>query len=162
MTGPILITCALYLLLSCAAWTDFRTLKIPNLVTVAVAGLFPIHALLTGMPAGTLLLQHASAGLAVLAAGFALFAAGKLGGGDAKLLAAVALWLGWPDLTPGLFAISLVGAAVCFALLALRASPLPLWLDLKGWHSVALENGKGAPYAIAVAAGFALVRLFNL
>lgn len=162
MTGAAIVTCALYLLLSCAAWTDFRTLRIPNLITAAVAGLFPLHAVLTGMPAGTVFLQHASAGLAVLAGGFLLFAAGKLGGGDAKLLAAVALWLGWPELTPALFAISLAGAGVCFAVIGLRASTVPLWLDLKGLHSVALENGKGAPYAIAVAAGFAFVRFFDL
>lgn len=163
MTGPaIVVTWALYFLLCCAAWTDFRSLRIPNPISAGVAALFPLYAWLTDMPAETIFLQHASASLAVLALGLLGFATGKLGGGDAKLLAAVALWLGWPDLTPGLLAIALIGAGICFALLALRASALPLWLDLKGLHSVALENGKGVPYAVAIAAGFALVRLVHV
>ena len=35
------------------------------------------------------------AGAVMLIAGFALFAAGIFGGGDAKLLAASAVWFGW-------------------------------------------------------------------
>jgi prepilin peptidase CpaA len=159
MSGPAILLGVMQLLLVVAAWTDFRSLRIPNGVTAAIVALFPFYAILSGMSIEAALLQHLSAGVAVLAVGILLFAAGKVGGGDVKLLAGVALWLGWADLAPGLLVIALVGSALCFALLGLRATPLPLWLELRGLHSVVLEKGKGAPYAIAIAAGFALFHL---
>lgn len=78
---------------------DALSMRIPNWLVVAIAACFFPMALLTGMPLATFA-NHLAVGLALFVLGFALFAMGVFGGGDAKLLAAAGLWLGWPDLIP--------------------------------------------------------------
>jgi len=75
-----------------AALTDMSSLRIPNPVVLALAASYPLAAFALGH-AGDIL-WHAIAGGAVFAAGAALFASRTLGGGDVKLLAAAALWIG--------------------------------------------------------------------
>ena len=53
---------------------------------------------------------------------------GYIGGGDAKLFAAVALWLGLQDLLPYTLVASRSGRLLTLALLALRQLPLPAGL----------------------------------
>src|SRR5262249_52418386 len=53
-----------------------------------------------------------AAGCVVLVAAFSLFARGVIGGGDAKLAAATALWLGFDHLLPYLLYASLIGGGV--------------------------------------------------
>ena len=63
-------------------------------------------------------------GFAVLAAGMALWAPGWLGGGDVKLLAAGALWFGWPDVVSFLVWSMLAGGVLALVLvLARRIAP---------------------------------------
>lgn len=76
-----------------AAGRDLVTYRIPNLLPLALVAAFPAYVLGTGMGLEAALI-HGLTGLAVLAAGFALFLARLWGGGDAKLAAAVALWAG--------------------------------------------------------------------
>ena len=78
-----------------AAVCDLRSFEISNWVSVVLfVGFFPI-ALLIGWD-GQALLDNLLAGFAILAIGLFLFAGGIIGGGDAKLLPAVAVWTGWP------------------------------------------------------------------
>ena len=60
------------------------------------------------------------AGAVMLIAGFALFAAGIFGGGDAKLLAASALWFGWPGIARYIFVVALLGGLLALVILGLR------------------------------------------
>ena len=77
-----------------AASMDLVTMTIPNRVCFAVAiGYFALAAAL-GVPLAAIA-ANLSCGVAVLAATFAMFSLGWIGGGDAKLAAATALWLGW-------------------------------------------------------------------
>ena len=76
-----------------AAAMDLLTMKIPNRISaVMVLAFFPL-ALLVGLGAWDIL-NHVAAGLGVLALGVLLFIPGWFGGGDAKLMAAIALWIG--------------------------------------------------------------------
>ena len=59
-------------------------------------------------------------GAAALAAGFACHALGWLGGGDGKLLAVLALWLGPRDLPLALLGIALTGGVLLAAALLVR------------------------------------------
>jgi prepilin peptidase CpaA len=78
---------------------DALSMRIPNWLVLTIAGLFFPMALLTGMPLATFA-NHMATGVTLFGLGFALFAMRLFGGGDAKLLAAAGLWLGWPDLIP--------------------------------------------------------------
>jgi prepilin peptidase CpaA len=96
---------------------------------------------------------HFLAGFLGLCMGFALFAFGYIGGGDAKLFGAVTLWLGFHDLLPYALAASLFGGALTLMLLTLRQYPLPAGLARREWI-LRLHGAKaGIPYGVALAAG---------
>ena len=90
---------------------DAISLRIPNWLTLLIAATFLPMALATGMPWSDIGV-HFLTGFATLAVAFAIFALGLFGGGDAKLLAAAALWLGWPDLMPFLVLTAFAGGAL--------------------------------------------------
>lgn len=135
-----------------AAFHDAVRFTIPNWLSAAVALVFPLAALAAGLGwfvFGMSLL----AGFVALLLGMALFAGGWLGGGDAKLFAAAALWFGWPAAGGFLLHTVLVGGALVIALLVLRKG-LPV-VGLAGpWtRETALEEGAPVPYGIALAGG---------
>ena len=78
-------------LMAFAAASDIFTMSIPNRVSLALAAGFLVLAVASGM--GTYdILMHVAAGATVLVIAFACFAIGQVGGGDAKIAAAAALW----------------------------------------------------------------------
>lgn len=79
-----------------ALW-DLTTMTIPNRLTIALAAAFLLLAPLAGLSLQQMGL-HVAAGLAVLVVSMALFGMGWIGGGDAKFVAVIALWIGWNDL----------------------------------------------------------------
>src|SRR6478752_3355438 len=81
-------------LMAFAAASDLFTMTISNRVSLALAAGFLALAPLSGMGLYDILL-HAGAGAAVLAVAFVCFAMGWVGGGDAKVAAAAALWFGF-------------------------------------------------------------------
>jgi prepilin peptidase CpaA len=96
---------------------------------------------------------HLLAGLAGLALGFALFAFGYVGGGDAKLFAVTALWLGFRDLMPYALIASLCGGALTLAVILLRRYPLPQLFQRQAWIAKLHDARSGIPYGVALAAG---------
>jgi len=135
---------------------DMFTMTIPNRVPLAIVAAFAIAAPLAGL-GWEVAAMHAGLALAMLAVGIGMFAAGWMGGGDVKLLAAAALWMG-----PGFLYDYVVVSAVCggvltFAILFLRMYPLPAGLAGKQWVSRLHDAGRGIPYGIALAAGGLLV-----
>lgn len=99
------------LLMIIAGAGDALSMRIPNWLTLLIAVLFLPMALLTGMP-WDMIGIHALVGVLMFMAGFVFFALGLFGGGDAKLLAAAGLWLGWPDLMPFLVMTAFAGGAL--------------------------------------------------
>lgn len=87
---------------------DALSMRIPNWLTLLIAVLFLPMAIATGM-AWSDIGAHLLVGVAMFLVGFAIFALRLFGGGDAKLLAAAALWLGWPDLMPFLVMTAFAG-----------------------------------------------------
>lgn len=135
-----------------AAFTDLFTMTIPNRISLVLIAAFLALAPFSGIT----LPQfgwHVAAGAIVLAVTFGLFIAGIIGGGDAKLVSAVALWVGMDHLLPYLLVASLFGGALTLGLLTFRKMPLPLDWNNLGWLS-RLHDPKGKiPYGIALAAG---------
>jgi prepilin peptidase CpaA len=98
------------------------------------------------------MLSHLGAACAVLVAAFGFFTRGWIGGGDAKLAAATALWLGFDHLLPYLVYASLFGGALTLALVQFRLSPLPGALATQDWLERLHRKDAGVPYGIALAA----------
>ena len=157
--GPVLLGAVGGLLLI-ACWTDLSSLRIPNWIPAAIAGLFALFAL--GLPLDDVL-WHVLASVVVLVGAAGLFAWGKLGGGDVKLLAAISLWAGWgPPLFDLLLAISLLGGVVSLVVLAFRSRAIAALFHGRGYHPAVLDPKAGAPYAIAIAGGFLLISLTSV
>ena len=138
-----------------AAASDFLTMRIANRVSLLLIAGFALLAALGGMNAE--LLSHIGAGAAVLAAAFACFACGWIGGGDAKLAAATALWLGFGQLFDYLIYASLLGGALTLLIVLLRTVPLPDFLVGRQWAERLHQHDAGIPYGVALAAAALIV-----
>jgi prepilin peptidase CpaA len=134
-----------------AASSDLLTMTIPNRVALIMIGGFALLALSTGMSAEQAI-YHVAAAFLVLAIAFAFFAQGWIGGGDAKLAAATALWLGFDHLMEYAIYGSLFGGALTLLLLQFRATPLPARLAEQAWVERLHRPDGGVPYGIALAA----------
>jgi prepilin peptidase CpaA len=139
-----------------AAVSDLFTMTISNKLSLAVAGGFFLVALAIGMPFADIG-SHVLAGVAVLAVSFCLFAFGWIGGGDAKLVAATALWFGFQHLFEYLFIASLLGGGMALFLISVRRFPLPLALVGTRWIERLHASNTGIPYGIALAAAGLMV-----
>lgn len=137
-------------LMAYAAASDLLTMTIPNRLSLALLAGFAVFWVASGLSTQAALL-HFGAGAVVLFVAFALFAFGWIGGGDAKLAAATALWLGFGTLMEYLFIASLAGGALTFAILMLRKFPLPPFALRWDWLSRLHEPSSGVPYGIALA-----------
>jgi prepilin peptidase CpaA len=138
-------------LMAYAAASDLLTMTIPNRLSLALVAAFAVFAIASGL-AWQAALLHLAAGAAILAIAFALFALGWIGGGDAKLAAASALWLGFDTLIEYFFVASVAGGVLTLAILALRKLPLPAMTLGWDWLSRLHHPKTGVPYGIALAA----------
>ena len=94
--------------------------------------------------------QNLAVFVALLAVGTPMFAAGKLGGGDVKLLAATGLWFDFSSALWMLIAVALAGGVLALTVLVLRAIS---WGEQARQRVVLLRPKGGIPYGIAIAAG---------
>ena len=144
-------------LMAYAAVSDLLTMTISNRVSIALVAGFLAMAYGSGMPLTVILSDHIACGAAVLVLTFALFAFGWIGGGDAKLAAATAVWLGWPNLFDYGLQASVLGAVLTVGILYLRKYRLPPGLRARKWLARLHAAGNGVPYGIALAvAGLAI------
>jgi prepilin peptidase CpaA len=139
-----------------AASSDLLTMTISNRVSLILLGGFFALALATGMPWATLGM-HLGAALLVFAIVFVFFAQGWIGGGDAKLAAVTALWLGFDQLLAYFVYASLFGGALTFLLIRFRFAPLPDFLARQEWAQRLHRMDAGVPYGIALAAAALLI-----
>jgi prepilin peptidase CpaA len=143
-------------LMAFAASSDLLTMTISNRLSMVLAGGFLLLALFTGMSL-TAFGLHLAAGALVLTVCFGFFAAGWIGGGDAKLAAATALWFGFDYLLVYLIYASLFGGVLTFLLIQFRRLPLPASLAGQAWIQRLHESGGAVPYGIALAAAALIV-----
>jgi prepilin peptidase CpaA len=131
---------------------DLITMKIPNWLSgLLILGFFPA-ALVLGLP---LSVVGVSVGMAVAAlfVGAGMFALRWLGGGDAKLLAAVMLWLGLTGALPFLLFTAMAGGGLCLLLIMARAYLQPYAVTGPAWVGRLLEPKGDVPYGVAIAVG---------
>src|SRR5215831_17718175 len=161
MAISILLMVFLPALLVVAAVSDLVSFTIPNAIPASIIGLFVVLLLELALAGHAMSFSaagyHLLAGLAGLVVGMAFFAFGWVGGGDAKLFAAVALWLGWGVLFEYALALSALGGVLTFGLIALRRLPLPEKAAAWPWLVRLADPKAGIPYGVALAAAALLV-----
>ena len=140
------------LLLSAAAISDIRKLTIPNSYCLGIVVCFPFFALTSPQPVDW------SGGLAVggilLVVGFVLFTTGKVGGGDAKLLAATAIWAGPSLLAEFIVLTALTGGGMAILLyLRHRWSRSPSLAAMAATEASPDFAQQPMPYGVAIFAG---------
>lgn len=155
--SAILVTLVFPTLVALAGGWDIASYTIPNKLTLALCALFVLFAVVAGVSVGALGL-HLAAGLLGLVVGFGMFAAGWIGGGDAKLFAATAMWFGFSDLLDYALIAAVLGGGMTLLILMMRQVPLPAGLIGRPWIARLHHPRSGIPYGAALAAG-ALVQL---
>jgi prepilin peptidase CpaA len=163
--GPLWVVSSVVLvvLVGFAAWTDLRSRRIPNRLTLgilmgglvlrAVEGLGPLAAGLLGAGLG-------------LALAVVLFGVGAVGGGDGKLLIGVGAFLGYERYLGALLLIAVLGGLLGLAEAVRRGVILPAVLNAVGmvrrWltfgrsglvRTVETPGAVTVPYGLAIAAG---------
>jgi prepilin peptidase CpaA len=141
-------------LLVAAGCFDVMRLRIPNLIPLGLLALFALEVLLGTSAAAPL--NHLVAMLLALVLLLPLFALEMLGGGDVKLLAAVALWLGMGNLAPLLILVGIAGGIFALLWLALR------WLVRTGLPGRSLPMSLQARAPLPFALPIALVAMLLL
>ena len=144
------------LILAVAAGWDIASFTIPNSIPAALIGSFLVFGIATAMPLGAAG-GHLLAGAIGLVIGFTLFAIGYVGGGDAKLFAATALWMGMSDLIVYALVATALGGALTILLMTARKLPLPAFLAGEGWLVRLHDASSGIPYGVALAAGAMII-----
>jgi prepilin peptidase CpaA len=139
-----------------AAASDLVSMTISNRISLALIAGFFVLAFFTGMSFGDMG-RHLLAGMAVLVVAFVFFSQGWIGGGDAKLAAATALWLGFSHLLEYLVIASVAGGILTLLLLQLRTLPMPELLARQKWIARLHNFETGIPYGIALAIAGLLV-----
>jgi prepilin peptidase CpaA len=136
-----------------AALSDMLSMTIANRVSLLLVAVFAVAAPLTGMDWAAYG-WHFAAGALVLTVTFGLFALGGMGGGDAKLLSATAVWMGFNlHLVEYLVVTAFIGGALTLAIVGYRGSVLAIYTG----HNMFLRNladkKGGIPYGIALGIG---------
>lgn len=135
-----------------AAMRDVTSFTIPNWISLAAAALFVPAAWVVGYTPAAFG-ACALVGFLALLAGMGMFALGWIGGGDAKLFAACALWLGWPAVMPFVFWTALAGGGLAVMLLWSRRLAQPVVAGAPAWLGRLMTPGGDVPYGLAIAAG---------
>jgi prepilin peptidase CpaA len=139
-----------------AALKDLSSFTIPNWISVVLAIAF-IPAALVALAFGShfdKLAWSIAVALGVLVLAVGMFALGWIGGGDAKLMAASALWVGPAGLVPFALYTGLAGGALALILVAMRSAWLrPLADAGPAWTKRLATPGEAAPYGVAIAIG---------
>jgi prepilin peptidase CpaA len=153
MASPLLHLSALVFfpaVMALSASMDLLTFTIPNRICVSLALGYFVLATLLGVSAADILLNMSCA-LAILALAFVMFSLGWVGGGDAKLAAATAVWLGWSSILDYGLAAAICGGVLTLMLLSARMAPLPAALGRLAWVARLHDCKSGVPYGIALA-----------
>ncbi|MEO1045632.1 MAG: prepilin peptidase [Pseudomonadota bacterium] len=134
-----------------AAYTDARRREIEDWLNAGIALAAPIFWWSSGLALWPDIATQIALALGVFTIFTALFAIGAMGGGDVKLLAALALWFPWPEMLKLVIIMSIAGGVLTIFMAMI--------------HKIRRSEDKlEIPYGIAIAfAGLWMVgeRYFN-
>ncbi|MES1198988.1 MAG: prepilin peptidase [Pseudomonadota bacterium] len=133
------------------AFSDIASMTIPNWLSIAMAAAFPVCAVALGMPWNIIGL-HLAFGIGVLVITFVLFQFNVMGGGDAKLIAAAAVWTGVGAFWPFAVWTMIAGGLLALALLIARKGLKPSEARPAFVNRLLKPQG-GIPYGVAIMTG---------
>ena len=139
-----------------AGLMDLVTMKIRNLLVLAVGACWLVLAPLAGFTPAELGTSTAIAGL-VFVISFGLFTAGWIGGGDAKLATVAVLWLDPQHVLAFFLYVAVLGGILALAILQLRTRALPSAFWRVPWIAQLRDPQSGVPYGAAMAPAALLV-----
>lgn len=149
-TAQYVLFALLAILLVTACVTDWRRREIDNWLNSVIAALALVFWLVSGMPFWPDIATQVGMAALVFAIFAGFFALGAMGGGDVKLLGALALWFAPLDMMWLLIVMSIIGGVLTLFMI-LRQK----WMKLEGKPEI--------PYGIAIAlAGLWLIYERNL
>ncbi len=139
-------------LLALAVVTDVESMRIPNRICLCIAALYPCHVL-----ASTVSIDWpgaVAAAAAVFVIGLIPFLFRLMGGGDVKLMAAVALWAG-PAVVIDFMAVTFfLGGVMALLMISPLRFALASTCEAMGRSDVGkVLLNRAIPYAVAIAAG---------
>ncbi|MEJ0060033.1 MAG: prepilin peptidase [Terricaulis sp.] len=134
-----------------AACSDVATMTIPNWVSIALAAAFPVVALISGMPLASIGL-HLAFGFAIPRNLLPALSIRPMGGGDAKLIAAAAVWTGFAAFAPFALGMVIAGGVMALALLITRSRLKPADARPAFVNRLLTPRG-GVPYGVAIMVG---------
>lgn len=135
-----------------AALTDLRRFEIPNECSITLIALYPLYLVVSPDPVNVV--GGIVTAVAVFALTFTIYLFGRLGGGDVKLMTALALWAGPTYIIDFIVIMTLSGALLSFIYLTKAKFAVALALDDSG-ETEARDNVLSAalPYGVAIASG---------
>ena len=155
-----------------ACVTDFRTMTIPNTLSIILAGAFFVAygASFVMGPEVTPFAEpwvHILAFIVMLFLTFLMFAFGVWGAGDSKLAAAIALWIGLKGILPFFVVMSLAGLGLILLNLVFARTRFAIpGCGPQSWPEKARRGERVLPYGIAIVAGalitFAVLGYFQI
>lgn len=143
------IKIAFIVLVVLAALQDMRELRISNWISAALIILFPLWIMATRFE--TDIWQNLVLCAVTFAIGTGLFALRWLGGGDVKLLAAIALWFDFGAAPILLLCIAMGGGILVLLLVPLRRLVSKAACERTKWKF--FQPGGPIPYGLAIAVG---------
>ncbi len=136
--------------------TDLTSMQIRNWLICLLVASYAVLAPLAGISLQEMGLSVV-VGAAVLVVAFAFFGFGWIGGGDAKLASATALWLGADHTLVYLVYAALLGGGLTIGLLMFRTVMIPLSWHRQEWIDRLHASETGIPYGVAMAAAALIV-----
>lgn len=141
----------LNIMLVYAAVSDWKYRIIPNWLTLGSVALFALYVLSGNLPSAWY--DHVLVSLVIFVILLPLFALGKMGGGDVKLIAALALWSGSAHILEFIILMALLGGLL--ALIFIH----PLFFSLiREVNKLVIiptsgvsQTCRGLPYGVAIA-----------
>ncbi len=135
-----------------AGWTDIRSRRIPNILSIALVDIFILRGLalmlVSDVSLAVLWVWPLVTAGGIFLVGLLMFARGIIGGGDVKLLAALALFAGPAFILPTLFVMSVAGGLIALAML-IRLRLIPSKDSTTPNHEASAHALK-VPYGLAI------------
>ncbi|MBE7637853.1 hypothetical protein GUA87_13435 [Sneathiella sp. P13V-1] len=145
------VVLAAFLLTMLAAYSDWKSYKIPNYISLALIALFPVVFWLS--PVEISWIDSLIVAGVTFVVGFILFAIGGFGGGDVKLIVALSLWAGSQFIVPFMVAMVLAGGGLVIVVLIREVIRGDKELSVRARVKASLRAKTPVPYGVAIALG---------